>query len=119
VGGDPDTQRRRRIHRALEAAPQTRGDGISFEHVVASHEVDGPQVVGLCHVHHRHEVAPRQLVHLGERLGQHRRPRLDVDAGGPQHMHEWSALGAHELIEPKSARTSQISCARAAMVRVR
>jgi hypothetical protein len=34
-------------------------------------------------------------------------------------MHEWSTLPAHELIEPKSASTSQISCARAAMARVR
>jgi hypothetical protein len=32
-------------------------------------------------------------------------------------MQEWSTLSAHELIEPKSARTSQISCGRAATVR--
>src|SRR5271155_832320 len=34
-------------------------------------------------------------------------------------MHEWSRLSAHELIEPKSARTSQTCCGSAATVQLR
>src|SRR5271156_6346974 len=34
-------------------------------------------------------------------------------------MHEWSMLSAHELIEPKSASTSQTACGSAAILRLR
>src|ERR1700729_3639502 len=34
-------------------------------------------------------------------------------------MHEWSMLSAHELIEPKSASTSQTDCGSAAILRLR
>src|ERR1700728_5011028 len=34
-------------------------------------------------------------------------------------MHEWSTLSAHELIEPKSASTSQTACGSAAILRLR
>src|ERR1700727_798013 len=34
-------------------------------------------------------------------------------------MHEWSMLSAHELIEPKSASTSQTACGAAAILRLR
>ena len=84
VCGYPDTQRRRNLRCQPQHPGDTRGAGVAFEHVVAGHQIHGPVLVGRGAVDHRHQVASRERMDLGEGLGERRRCGGHVDPGGGQ-----------------------------------
>ncbi len=85
VGGHLDPQRCRGFDRSSDAAGEAGRAGVALEHVVPGQDIDRTIPVGRQGtVHHGHQVAPRQRVHLSELGLQHLCRDCLVDPGSAE-----------------------------------